>query len=81
MGRLVRDGWLLKFGTQGGETKVKKGFFRLMLLIAAVPALSGCCYVAAAGAGTAVTYYAVGNGYRAHSPVTHEIPNKQQNKE
>lgn len=36
---------------------MKKSFFRLILLIAAFPALSGCWYVAAAGAGAAVTYY------------------------
>ena len=59
---------------------MKKRFFRLMLLIAAFPALSGCWYVAAAGAGAAVTYYAVENGYKAQSPVTHEVPNKQQDK-
>jgi hypothetical protein len=60
---------------------MEKRFFRLMLLIAAFPALSGCWYAAAAGAGAAVTYYAVENGYKAQSPVTHEIPDKQQNKE
>jgi len=52
-----------------------------MLVVMAFPALSGCWYVAAAGAGAAVTYYAVENGYKAQSPVTHEIPNKQQDKE
>jgi hypothetical protein len=60
---------------------MKKRFITLTLLIAAFPALSGCWYVAAAGAGAAVTYYAVENGYRAQSPVTHEIPNKQETKE
>jgi hypothetical protein len=60
---------------------VKKRLYRLMLLIAALPALSGCWYAAAAGAGAAATYYAVENGYRAQSPVTHEIPDKQQTKE
>jgi hypothetical protein len=52
-----------------------------MLLIAAFPALSGCWYAAAAGAGAAVTYYAVENGYKAQSPVTHEIPDKRESKE
>jgi hypothetical protein len=51
-----------------------------MLVVLAFPALSGCWYVAAAGAGAAVTYYAVENGYKAQSPVTHETPNKQQDK-
>jgi hypothetical protein len=60
---------------------VKKRIFWLTLLIAAFPALSGCWYAAAAGAGAAVTYYAVENGYKAQSPVTHEIPDKQQTKE
>ena len=60
---------------------MKKRFITLTLLIAAFPALSGCWYVAAAGAGAAVTYYAVENGYRAQSPVTHEIPDKLQTKE
>jgi hypothetical protein len=58
-----------------------KRFFRLMLLILAFPALSGCWYVAAAGAGAAVTYYAVQKDYKVQSPVTHETPTKQQDKE
>jgi hypothetical protein len=56
-------------------------FFRLLLLVLAFPALSGCWYVAAAGAGAAVTYYAVEKGYKVQSPVTHETPEKQQDKE
>ena len=56
-------------------------FFRLMLLVLVFPALSGCWYVAAAGAGAAVTYYAVENGYKVQSPVTHETPKKQQGQE
>jgi hypothetical protein len=59
---------------------MKRRFLRLMLVLLAFPALSGCWYVAAAGAGAAVTYYAVENGYKAQSPVTHEVPNKQQDK-
>jgi hypothetical protein len=62
----------------GRRTTLKKSFSRLILLIAAFPALSGCWYVAAAGAGAAVTYYAVENGDKAQSPITHETPNKQQ---
>ena len=47
----------------------------------AFPALSGCWYVAAAVAGAAVTYYAVDKGYKVQTPVTHETPKKQQDKE
>ena len=59
---------------------MKKRFVRLVLLIAAFPALSGCWYVAAAGAGAAATYIAVEHGYKAQSPITHETPNRQQDK-
>ena len=59
---------------------MKKKLFRLVLLIAAFPALSGCWYVAAAGAGAAVTYIAVEQGYKAQSPITHETPSRQQDK-
>jgi len=57
---------------------MKKKVFRLILLVLAFPALSGCWYVAAAGAGAAVTYYAVDKGYKVQTPVTHETPKKQQ---
>ena len=60
---------------------MKKKVFRLILLVLAFPALSGCWYVAAAGAGAAVTYYAVDKGYKVQTPVTHETPKKQQEKE
>jgi hypothetical protein len=60
---------------------MKRRFFRLMLLVLLFPALSGCWYVAAIGAGAAVTYYAVDKGYKVQSPVTHEIPKTQQDKE
>jgi hypothetical protein len=56
-------------------------FFRLIFLLLLCPALSGCWYVAAAGAGAAVTYYAVEKGYKVQSPVAHETPNKEQDKE
>ncbi|MCU0593948.1 MAG: hypothetical protein MUC98_00615 [Desulfobacterota bacterium] len=59
---------------------MKKRFFGLILLIAAFPAISGCWYVAAAGAGAAVTYIAVEKGYKVQSPVTHEGHNQQQDK-
>ncbi|HEX9911360.1 MAG TPA: hypothetical protein VGA86_10775 [Desulfatiglandales bacterium] len=57
---------------------MKKKVFRLILLVLAFPALSGCWYVAAAGAGAAVTYYAVDKGYKVQTPVTHETTKKQQ---
>jgi len=60
---------------------MKRRVFRLMLLIFLFPALSGCWYVAAAGAGAAVAYYAVQEGYKVQSPVTHEVPKQQQDKE
>lgn len=81
MPSLFRAGFILGFDKQGEKTTMKRSFLRLMLVVMAFPALSGCWYVAAAGAGAAVTYYAVENGYKAQSPVTHEIPNKQQDKE
>jgi len=59
---------------------MKKSFFRLMLLVLAFPALSGCWYVAAAGAGAAIGYYAVENGYKVQTPVTHEIAKDQPDK-
>jgi hypothetical protein len=60
---------------------MKRSFLRLMLLVLICPALSGCWYVAAAGAGAAVAYYAVEKGYKVQSPVTHESPRKQQGQE
>jgi len=60
---------------------MNRKFFRLMLLLLTFPALSGCWYVAAAGAGAAVTYYAVEKGNKVQSPVAHETPKKQQDKE
>ena len=57
---------------------MKKKVFKLILLVLAFPALSGCWYVAAAGAGAAVTYYAVDKGYKVQTPVTHETPKKEQ---
>jgi hypothetical protein len=57
---------------------VKKRIFKLTLLLLTFPFLSGCWYVAAAGAGAAVTYYAVEKGYKVQSPVTHETPKDHQ---
>ena len=49
-----------------------------ILLVLTVPALSGCWYAAAAGAGTYVGYKAKEKGYKTQSPVTKE---KQQDEE
>ena len=54
---------------------------RLILLVLLFPALSGCWYAAAAGAGVAAGYYASEQGYKPQSPVTHEVPDKQQDTE
>jgi hypothetical protein len=53
----------------------------LMILVLLLPALSGCWYVAAAGAGAAIGYYAHKEGYRAQTPVTYKTPQEQQDKE
>ena len=52
--------------------------FRLILLVLLLPALSGCWYVAAAGAGAAAGYYASKKGYKAQSPITYETPKKDE---
>jgi hypothetical protein len=67
--------------SQGERRPVKKRILKLTLLLLAFPSLSGCWYVAAAGAGAAVTYYAVEEGYKVQSPVTHETPKQQEAKE
>ena len=54
---------------------------RLILLVSLFPALSGCWYVAAAGAGAAIGYYAYKEGYRTQSPVTYKTPQEQSDKE
>lgn len=60
---------------------MKIRIYGLILLAFFFPALSGCWYAAAAGAGAAAGYYASQQGYKAQSPVTHEIPSNQQDKE
>jgi hypothetical protein len=65
----------------GGRYIVRVTICRLILLGLFFPTLSGCWYAAAAGAGAAVAYYASEEGYKVQSPVTHDIPDKQQNKE
>lgn len=60
---------------------MKKKLCRLIMLIMLLPALSGCWYVAAAGAGAAVGYYAYKEGYRVQNPVTYKTPQGQKDKE
>jgi hypothetical protein len=65
-----------------GERKMMgKRFLWLVPLVLLLPALSGCWYVAAAGAGAAVGYYAVGKGYKVQSPVTYETPKEHKQQE
>ena len=54
---------------------------RLILLVLLLPALSGCWYVAAAGAGAAVGYYAYEKGYKAQSPITYKTPKENKDEE
>jgi len=54
-----------------------KRYLRLMLLLLLLPALSGCWYAAAAGAGAAIGYYAHKEGFKAQSPITYENPERQ----
>lgn len=51
--------------------KIKR-MVRLGLLLAMVPALSGCWYLAAAGAGAYGGYKMKENGYTVQNPVTKE---------
>jgi hypothetical protein len=53
----------------------------LILLLMLLPALSGCWYAAAVGAGAAVGYYASEKGYHAQSPVTYSTPKEHQDEE
>jgi hypothetical protein len=65
-----------------GEKKMmRKRFLWLIPLVLLLPALSGCWYVAAAGAGAAVGYYAVEKGYKVQSPVTYETPREHKQQE
>jgi hypothetical protein len=54
---------------------------RLILLVLLLPALSGCWYVAAAGVGAGMGYYASQKGYKAQSPVTYSAPKESKNEE
>ena len=64
-----------------GGINMKRVFFALILLGWMLPALSGCWYVAAAGAGAAAGYYAKEKGYIMQSPVTKETPKRDQDKQ
>jgi hypothetical protein len=65
-----------------GEKKmIWKRILRLVPLVLLLPALSGCWYVAAVGAGAAVGYYAVEKGYKVQSPVTYETPREHKQQE
>jgi TRAP-type C4-dicarboxylate transport system permease large subunit len=50
---------------------VKRGL-ALIILVLMVPALSGCWYAAAAGAGAYVGYKAKEEGYKTQSPIAKE---------
>ena len=52
-------------------------YFSLMLLVLLLPALSGCWYAAAAGAGAAIGNYASKEGFKVQSPVTYENSERQ----
>jgi hypothetical protein len=47
------------------EETTKRSFFRLMPLGLVFPALSGCRHFSEAGAGAALTHYAMEKGYKA----------------
>lgn len=51
--------------------KIKR-IIRMGLLLAVIPALSGCWYLAAAGAGAYGGYKMKENGYTVQNPVTKE---------
>jgi hypothetical protein len=65
---------------RGGIT-VKNALLRLILLVLFFPALSGCWYAVAAGAGAAVGYEAKEKGYGLQSPVAKEKAKTKQNKD
>jgi hypothetical protein len=75
-----RDNKTLQSGEKEKKTMRVKAF-RLVLLVLLLPAVSGCWYAAAVGAGAAIGYYASEKGYKAQSPVTYETPKKQKDEE
>lgn len=58
-----------------------KRMVRLGILLAVMPALSGCWYAAAAGAGAYGGYKMKEKGYTVQSPVTKEKSDKGEDKE
>jgi hypothetical protein len=65
-----------------GEPRTMRAKIATLIILALLlPALSGCWYVAAAGAGAAVGYYASKEGYGVQSPVTYKTPQAHQDKE
>jgi len=52
----------------------------LILLVLMVPALSGCWYAAAAGAGAYVGYKAKEKGYKTQSPIAKETQQDEEGK-
>lgn len=60
---------------------MKQTLLRLILLGLLFPALSGCWYAVAAGAGAAVGYKAKEEGYGVQSPVTKEKAKTKQDKD
>ena len=53
----------------------------LILLVLIVPALSGCWYAAAAGAGAYGGYKMKEKGYKTQSPITKESHHKQEDRD
>jgi hypothetical protein len=60
---------------------MKKALLRLILLVLLLPALSGCWYAVAAGAGAAIGYKAKEHGYGLQSPVSKEKPKAHKDKD
>jgi hypothetical protein len=60
---------------------MKNALLRLILLLLLLPALSGCWYAVAAGAGAAVGYKAKEEGYGLQSPVANEKAKTKQDKD
>jgi hypothetical protein len=60
---------------------MKRALLRLILLMLLFPALSGCWYAVAAGAGAALGYKAKQEGYGVQSPVTKEKPKAHKDKD
>lgn len=57
---------------------IVKRMVALLIMIFVLPALSGCWYAAAAGAGAYVGYKGKEKGYKVQSPVTKPHPDKQE---